>query len=253
MVFYCQFDPSLPAPKIPMPPFPEQKIFFYPYDPVEADYFLSDKKMKLPPSTVVGPQPERVNIKLGHHHMVIKVGFKPGGLHRLLGIPMTELLRVEAFDARELLGPAVDLLNQQLSSCTDIKVMISLIESFLLKKIKRREDHQQMDHAFDIILRSGGLTSIDLMASEACLSLRQFERKFKQQIGLSPKFYSRMVRFAKAWNLKESDPALPWIKIAYECGYADQMHLVKDFREFAGVNPSFAAEELRLMPFRTGD
>lgn len=205
----------------------------------------------LPPCAVVGPQLEPVKISLGHRHLVIKVGFKPGGLHRLLGIPMTELLRVEAFDASDLLGSSIDHLNKQLASCTDISMMIALIESFLCNKVEQKLSDQQMEHAFEIILRSGGLSSIDKVASAACLSIRQFERKFKQQIGLSPKYYSRLVRFARAWNLKERDPELPWISIAYECGYADQMHLVKDFRQFAGVNPSLAATELLSIPFRT--
>jgi len=86
------------------------------------------------------------------------------------------------------------------------------------------------------------------LASRACLSIRQFERVFKQRIGLPPKHFSRLVRFAHAWTIKEQQPDISWTKIAYECGYFDQMHLIRDFQEFAGVNPSSIELEISNSP-----
>jgi transcriptional regulator GlxA family with amidase domain len=81
------------------------------------------------------------------------------------------------------------------------------------------------------------------------LSIRQFERQFKQRIGLSPKFYSRLIRFSNAWILKENNPNLTWTTIAHQSGYYDQMHLIKDFKEFAAVNPKQIEQALLEMPF----
>lgn len=249
MILHCVFDKNNPQPQLPMPPLPEQRLFFYPYDAVDADYVLSNKKIKLHDASLIGPQLERVNIKLGHNHLVIKVGFQPGALNRLLGIPMTELLQVEAFDAKDILGKGIHSLNEQLKNAHSFDAMKNCIDSFLLKRLHTVKEMQPVDHALSVLVKGGGLISIDAIAGEACLSNRQFERVFKQRIGFSPKFFSRLVRFSNAWQLKENNPGISWTKIAYECGYFDQMHLIKDFKEFAGNKPSQAELEILQMPF----
>jgi AraC-like DNA-binding protein len=250
MILHCVFDKNNPLPQLPMPPLPEQRLFFYPYDAVKADYFLSNKKITLHNASLIGPQIERVNIKLGYNHLVIKIGFQPGALNRLLGIPMTELLQVEAFDARDVLGKEVHTLNEQLKNASSYDAMKNSIDDFLLQRLHKVKEQQPVDHSLAMLVKGGGLIAIDRLATEACLSNRQFERKFKERIGFSPKFFSRLVRFSNAWQLKENNSGISWTKIAYECGYFDQMHLVKDFKKFAGSNPSKAEIEMLQMPFR---
>ena len=72
----------------------------------------------------------------------------------------------------------------------------------------------------------------------ADFSNRQFERVFRNRIGLLPKFFSRLVRFSRAWLIKETQPDIHWLHLAHECGYYDQMHFIRDFKEFTGANPS---------------
>lgn len=249
MILHCVFDKNNPLPQLPMPPLPEQRLFFYPHDAVHADYFLSNKKIKLHNASLVGPQMERVNIRLGHDHLVIKVGFQPGALNRLLGIPMTELLQVEAFDARDILGNEIHSLNQQLKNAPSYDAMKDCIDIFLMQRLHKVKEMLPVDHTLAMLVKGGGLISIDTLADEACLSNRQFERVFKQRTGFSPKFFSRLVRFSNAWQIKENNPGTSWTKIAYQCGYFDQMHLVKDFKEFAGTIPSKAELEILQMPF----
>lgn len=249
MVFQCAFDPAAALPRLPMPPFPEQKLFFYPHDPVKAAYPDSGFELTLPAATLVGPQPERVVVTPGADHVVIKVGFRTGGLHRLTGIPMTECYRVAAFDASDLFGNEMKQLNETLRNCTDPEMMVRSIERFLLQQVPKIPQDSRMQAAFEQLESSKGLARMEALAAAACLSLRQFERRFKEQIGLSPKYYARQLRFAHAWNLHQQKPDLSWTAITYHCGYADQMHLVRDFREFAGMNPTHAASTLKTLPF----
>lgn len=238
MINQVDFDPAQPKQSFPFPPLPEHCLYFYPYDCMEVDYLSGDNKQKQASSIVVGPQTKRLTLTMGYHHLVIKVGFQPGGLYRLLGIPMQELLRTEAFDTGELFGNDIKNVNEQLSEATSFAGMILIIENYLLNKIRKVKQQLPIDFVLSFLIREGGLINIDSLASMACLSNRQFERVFKDRIGLSPKFFSRLVRFANAWVLKESSPTLTWIKIAHQCGYFDQMHLIRDFKEFTGTNPS---------------
>ena len=70
------------------------------------------------------------------------------------------------------------------------------------------------------------------------MSIRNFERRFIEQIGVPPKEYYRLVRFNNALITKLKYPQKNWTSIAYEFGYYDQMHMIKEFRQFANLNPS---------------
>jgi transcriptional regulator GlxA family with amidase domain len=102
----------------------------------------------------------------------------------------------------------------------------------------RPEAEQPLDRLLSVLLPSGRLgASLDHLAAEACLSPRQFERNFVARVGLSPKLFARIARFDQAFRLKEKLPDLDWLAVAVQCGYYDYRHLVRDFREFAGVTP----------------
>lgn len=125
-----------------------------------------------------------------------------------------------------------------------------IVETFLLKHSNTLKQALPIDQVLSLLIKERGLIKIDQLASHSCLSTRQFERVFQQRIGLPPKHFSRIVRFAQAWIMKEQHPGISWIKIAYECGYFDQMHLIRDFHEFAGVNPSAIESELLASPVK---
>jgi AraC-like DNA-binding protein len=248
MISRVDFDNSKPRPVFPFPPFPEQSLFFYPCDKICAE--RSDKKEEAdaPPCIIGGPRSDRLNIRFGYHHLVIKVSFQPGGLYRLLALPMQKFLGVKGIDARDVLGNELNIILERLREAGSFYEMKTIVDQYLLSKANRLKQHLPIDHVMIYLLKGGGLISIDDLASSACLSNRQFDRVFKERIGLSPKFFSRVVRFARAWVIKETQPDISWIKIAHECGYYDQMHLIRDFKELAGSNPSQIEAELLEAP-----
>ncbi|MEP7364918.1 MAG: helix-turn-helix domain-containing protein [Acidobacteriota bacterium] len=67
------------------------------------------------------------------------------------------------------------------------------------------------------------------------LSPRQFRRRFQQQVGLSPKLFARIRRFQRALTIVGT---IPFADAAAKCGYYDQSHLIRDFRQFTGEPPS---------------
>jgi transcriptional regulator GlxA family with amidase domain len=76
------------------------------------------------------------------------------------------------------------------------------------------------------------------MAEQIGLSSRQLEREFRSGVGLSPKALARIVRFQNLLRLVGEGPLREWAYLAVEGGYADQPHMVREFREFAGQSPS---------------
>lgn len=248
MIHHIRFNIAEPGNAFSLPPLPEHGLIFYLFDPPSVENPFVQKKDKLASCVVIGPQVSRHTIIPGQNHLMIKVGFQPGGLFRLLGIPMSEFLCNDHFNANELLGneimEVIDALRE-VDSYDDMKI---LVEEFLLRKSNQLKTLIPIDLVLPKVIGQRGLINIDKLASDACLSRRQFERLFQQRIGLSPKYFSRLVRFNHAWILKQQKPATTWTEIAYECGYFDQMHLIKDFHEFAGANPRSLELELLQSP-----
>ena len=85
----------------------------------------------------------------------------------------------------------------------------------------------------------------------ACLSPRQFYRKFSERVGIGPKVFEKVVRFQKAFFLKNANPHLDWLSIALSCGYYDYQHLSKDYKAFTNMTPAGFCEVDTKAPERT--
>jgi AraC-like DNA-binding protein len=233
----------------PYPPTPLQSIIFYFGYPIRMQRSDAVPFKEQPPIVIIGPQYTRVNIMVTKKLEAIRVDFKPGGLYRLLDIPMSELFD-QGIAADVLVGNAATELNEKLLNAADIKESVQHIERFLLSKISFGQRLLPFELAIEMLVRSDGSLPIEKVADLACMSVRQFERVCQQRIGMSPKSFARIVRFSKAYRLRENHPDLSWISIAHGAGYFDQMHMIRDFKQFAGTTPSVIDKALGDTPIR---
>lgn len=218
-------------------------MYFYPHDKITCHNYADQSVIKLPACTLIGPQLARVDLSMGAKMLIIAVGFLPGGMHRLLGVPMQEMLD-RPFDATLFLGKEIEEVNGQLSEAKDLNKMVEIVQLYLLQKVKKLKRLLPVDQVISQMIQKRRLLSVDQLAQEACVSTRQLERQFKERIGLSPKLYTRLMRFSRAWYMREKDSEVTWLEIAHSCGYADQMHMIRDFRDFVGVTPTILQADL---------
>lgn len=231
------------------PPTPQASLFFYIKDRIKVKVEDSPHFLEQPHSVIVGQQLTPVTIDLNRNHKAVRVGFHPSGLHRLLGISMAESIDGH-YNAEDVFGRAVTDVNEQLHEADSFEEIKNIVERFLLKKAKAVAPLLPFDLAMRELLKGNGNIPIETIASLACLSLRQFERVSKERIGMPPKLFARIVRFSKAYRLREEQPHLSWTHIAFECGYFDQMHLIRDFKQFAGVAPRTVQKSLQNTSLR---
>lgn len=99
-----------------------------------------------------------------------------------------------------------------------------------------RPPRRVIEAAVARVRASGGRVSVAELAHEAGLSTRQLERRFRERVGLGPKTFVRIVRFQRALALLRA-PRARLAQVALRCGYYDQAHLVRDFRQFAEASP----------------
>ena len=226
----------LPAPK-PQPPTPQQCLYFYPRDPMSTWHYGQQREIKSPRSILVGPQVSRVDLNFAPDHLVVCVACRPGGLHRLLGVPVKELFDFHV-DSRAVLGAAVDEVADRLAEITGYDQMVRVVEAYLLQAAGRMaRPARPLDALLPQLLGAWAAQPIERLAHEVCLSPRQFERSFIERVGMGPKLHARIVRFDQAFRLKERQPTLDWLSVALQTGYYDYRHLVRDFKAFAGTTP----------------
>ncbi|MGC3945517.1 MAG: AraC family transcriptional regulator [Chryseolinea sp.] len=145
----------------------------------------------------------------------------------------------QGLDATTFWGNAViDLLND-LKSASSPDDMAAHVYSFIERKfdVSCRPEEDIDDVAIEMLDPAKDY-SLQQWADRACLSLRQFERNFITRVGIPPKLFIRIVRFEYAMRVKNLDGEKSWSEIAFECGYTDSSHLLREFREFADFPPS---------------
>ncbi len=225
------------------PPTPVHCIIFYLNNPIKAKKIFEDKFERQSSCVVVGPQLTPVNIKLTRDHRAVMIGFQPGGLFRYLGIPMAEIFD-EGIDGFSILDKDIKSLIDEIRELQQPELINTRVQSYLLKKIQNIADLRPFDHALRILQTNGNKYSMDEMARNACLSLRQFQRKCNERLGMNPKLYARIARFSKAYSMFEKNQQLTWLHISHQCDYFDQTHFIRDFKEFAGVTPGVMSKKL---------
>ena len=188
-------------------------------------------------SIIIGPQLTPVTLDFGKKHVEIVVVLKPCGLYRFLGIPLNEIVDLD-FDASLIVGKEIDHLIERLINSQDPDKRINIIQDYLLAKLNSLKIALPIDSAMMQLVKSQGNLSMDSLVSQSCIGIRQLERQSLERIGLPPKFFAKMIRFSEAYKYKERNPQATWTEISHLFGYHDQMHLIRDFRQFTGVNPS---------------
>ncbi len=232
------FPPAIPVPSKAYPPHPQECLQFYPRD-TEILTFNDDNKSYYGKRIVVTGQHTKVsNRYIGNDFLVLQVVLQPGALYRLTGIP-GERLKNSYLDADLIFDKDISLVKEQIFYATSHQQMIKVVEQYLRKLIcrSRKVFHPLDTIANSILLSAYENHNLDWFAKESCLSPRQFNRKFIERIGVSPKVFMRIVRFCSAFKMKNRFPEKDWLTIALHTGYHDYQHLVKDYKDFTGMTP----------------
>ena len=91
--------------------------------------------------------------------------------------------------------------------------------------------------ALETFDRTGGAARVHDVSCRLGLSQRRFIQLFAAEVGLTPKLYCRIRRFQRARELVRNVEAPDWTRVAFDCGYFDQSHLIRDFHAFSGLSP----------------
>jgi AraC-like DNA-binding protein len=174
----------------------------------------------------------------------------PAQLSHVAHVPSCELTdRVVGIE--ELWGPWALQLSERLATL-DESGRVDLLEDALLRQMA---EPRERGTAVDIrglaatLTRRAGRVSIESLAAAAGVSRQQLTRVFRERVGVSPKLFARLARFQAALAYARGGDSVDWARAACELGYADQSHMIAEFRQFSGLTPHLLATERWLHPF----
>ena len=223
-------------------PSPDQAIFINLYTKFKAKKSEETDFDTRTSCTIIGPQITPFKLLVQESHKAISIIFQPGGLNRLLGIPMTEMFD-NGFCGREIIGKEINELIDQCHHTHSMDELKNLVQYYFLSKLSSLKEQLPIDLALQYLLANYNADIVQI-ASMGCMSIRSFERKCKERLGMPAKMFARIARFHKAYKILESQQNISWAGLAYSAGYYDQMHFIKDFKEFAKLTPTLVQKEL---------
>lgn len=165
------------------------------------------------------------------------VRLTPLGAFKAFGAPARELAG-EVIDLDDLVARDADRLRDQLMSEPNPARRLAALEAFLVRRIARGPLwHDAAVAAWVLLKRFHGAVRMNETVDAAGVSARQLGRIFHEQIGMSPKTAARLLRFERVLELIRTGGG-SLADIAAHAGYADQAHLTREFRDFAGASPT---------------
>lgn len=172
------------------------------------------------------------------HVSVVGVHFRPGGAFPFLGTEASELANAHV-DLEALWGTSAIELRERLCAAKTTAERFDLLEKALADHLFRPlERHYAVRFALDTFGRAESGLAVRDVARDAGLSQRRFIQLFTREVGMSPKLYCRVRRFQQTLQTVQRAAEPNWARLALDCGYYDQSHLIHDFRFFSNLSPT---------------
>ncbi len=187
---------------------------------------------------ISGMHKNYISISAHQKSEMFVIQFKSEGAYPFLHVPAHELSD-KVFQAEELFGDEILALRSSIVSAEGPQEKFATAEAWLEQRFDGEKKAPQEIH--DIIAtlrqRSNG-DSLGSLLDGYPHSQKHLIDQFKRYVGLTPKYYHRLLRFNEILAKIQQKQPLSWSQITYDYGFSDQPHFIKDFKHFSGFNPS---------------
>jgi AraC-like DNA-binding protein len=202
-----------------------------------ASYNLSLDGQLLPDAFIYGQITKYKDIECRGPVRLFVVVFRPDGFNRLFGLPANEL-KDKVVSFTDLFGSRGLSLRQAIECSATVGEKIVQTEAFFLRLLdgSSRTADTKIAATLQLIQKHNGVIAIHQLANALCCHTRQLERRFSRVVGLSPKRFCNIIR-THAF-LKHLQVQSHLTSKAYETGYFDQAHLIREFKQITGLTPS---------------
>jgi AraC-like DNA-binding protein len=175
----------------------------------------------------------------------VQIDLSPLGAHMLFGIAMHELSHHLVVPLDAVLGDGVRELVERVACASAWELRFEILDDYIARRVSTaRPPSPDVLWAWRRLRETGGRIEIGGLTAELGCSNRHLVSRFHEQLGPAPKTVARLVRFQRAVASLTRTRGRRFAEIAQACGYYDQAHLDRDFRELAGISPSAFTQSL---------
>lgn len=183
-----------------------------------------------------GISAEPVTIAHDGNQHGIQLSFTPAGARALFGIPTSEL-GDWMVDLPEVLDGAQELLERVETACTWDE-RFDVVDEILSRALTDQQIDPTLTEAWRRLVGGGGSARVGEVATDVGWSRRHLINRFTAEFGVTPKDSARIARFHRSHRLLRRPLIGRLSDVAAQCGYYDQAHMARDWRDLAGVSPS---------------
>ena len=170
----------------------------------------------------------------------LQLGLTPSGVRAVFGMPAGELAE-SSVELEDVVGRVARSLRDELEGYATWPERFAAVDRVVRELMRRHESRcagpPEVARAWRLIRCGGGRTPVAGVASDVGWSTRHLEQRFRGELGITPKAAVRITRFERSVDAAR-DPRRRLADVAAECGYADQAHLAREWRDLAGLPPS---------------
>ncbi len=205
---------------------------------------------------VSGMHKQYISISAHERSEMFVIQFKAAGAFPFFHFPIHEI-NEKVVPAERLLGKEVLDLHTALLEASDSKAKFAVAENWLQKRYQSEKvPNATITTMIEELKKAPSLNGQELnrLVQAYPHTQKHLIDQFKKYVGLTPKFYQRILRFNEILAQIHQKKKLSWTQISYNCGYADQSHFIKEFKRFSGFNPeefiqqNFTNEEINFFP-----
>ena len=181
---------------------------------------------------------------------MIGVYLEPGSTSAVLQVPALELTD-QVVSLEDVWGSPGARLAEELAAL-DEAARVDRLEAVLLERLRRAPAPPSGVDVVGLarwVRTEPTRMTVRRLADAAGVSRRHLARVFRELVGVSPKRYCRLARFQAGLVHAGSGPGVKWAQVAAELGYADQSHMIAEFRELSSLTPDALATQRWFHPF----
>ncbi|TGM33653.1 AraC family transcriptional regulator [Leptospira biflexa] len=208
-------------------------VFFHSHSQVKV--IVGELSKVMEPVFLYGQTLEPIQIEIEGPYFFVMVQLFPSFVEETLEIPISELtnscwtIKKEEWQSESGFESSIQKHSSELAA--------EAILQFVKSKAKNFSPDLTLHNCIETILESNGSCEIQNIANELGISERTLQRKFQKSVGLTPKQFATIIRFHTSLHGLNEDKNIKLTDIAYENGYSDQSHFIRQFKSFTKEKP----------------
>jgi AraC-like DNA-binding protein len=201
------------------------------------DIFLDNQRIT-EPSVMDGANTFSRRLNFRGEVNAVGIRFKPSGAYPFFRMPINEIID-NPYDLAMLKMTGVHVVYGQLGDAPTVYDQVQILDRWLLNLLnENRLAASTVQGAMGMIYQSNGQSFVNDIGNAIGLSVRQLQRQYKAQVGISPKQHAKILRVEYARSAIKNLGQYPLSAVAYQAGYYDQSHFIREFKSIVSMTPS---------------